>query len=53
MIFDNTWDTNFAANSCGIMEFSYEVLADGGFRREELPDVAQALNKEPILIINT
>ncbi|WP_343247783.1 hypothetical protein [Diplocloster hominis] len=53
MIFDNTWDTNFVCNSCGIMEFGYEVLADGGFQSEELPDVVQSMNKEPILIINT
>ena len=52
MIFDNTWDTNFVCNSYGIMEFCYEVLADGGFQTDELPDVVQTVNKEPILIIN-
>jgi hypothetical protein len=26
MVFDNTWDTNFAADSHGIMEFNYDLV---------------------------
>ncbi|MCX5642070.1 MAG: hypothetical protein NTY10_02340 [Candidatus Omnitrophica bacterium] len=43
MIFDNTWDTNFFADSHGVMEFNYDLLwkpdADYNFTTKEITDV--------------
>jgi hypothetical protein len=51
MIFNNFWYTNFAADEHGIMEFQFDLVwlrtAD-----DRLPDLAEALAGEPVVLIN-
>ena len=52
MIFDNFWETNFVADSYGVMEFRFDLAW-----RKELPasgvaDLARTLALEPQVIIN-
>ena len=53
MIFDNFWETNFVADSHGVMEFRFDLAW-----RKELPpsvrvaDVARTLASEPQVMIN-
>jgi hypothetical protein len=53
MIFDNFWETNFVADSHGVMEFRFDLAW-----RKELPasvrvaDVARTLASEPQVLIN-
>jgi hypothetical protein len=53
MVFDNFWETNFVADSHGVMEFRFDLAW-----RKELPasvrvaDVARTLASEPQVLIN-
>ncbi len=52
MIFDNFWETNFVADSHGVMEFRFDLAW-----RKELPasgvaDLARTLASEPQVMIN-
>ena len=52
-IFDNTWYTNFVADSHGVMEFQFDLVwrkpADG---QVQMDDLAEALQVEPAVLIN-
>ena len=48
MLFNNTWDTNFAADEHGAMEFAFDLLCGGGLPE----DAACRAATEPVAIIN-
>ena len=47
MLFNNTWDTNFAADAIGVMEFSFDLLCG---QNDESAAVQAAL--QPVVIVN-
>lgn len=52
MVFDNTWDTNFVADSHGIMEFNYDLIwkesVEDGIDAGKL---AEGLTSEPVVLV--
>ena len=50
MVFDNSWHTNFVADSHGTMEFQFELV----WRREIAgpAELADALTSDPIVLVN-
>jgi hypothetical protein len=53
VLFDNTWDTNFAADEHGIMEFTFDLMLHKKARPEDLTDELDALGTEPVVMIRT
>ena len=50
-LLDNTWNTNFAANPCGLMSFRFGAVAQ---IPEEMADtVVQAMETEPVVVVKT
>jgi hypothetical protein len=50
MLFNNTWDTNFAADSHGIMEFSFDITC--GSKAEDTETRVRSLAAAPIVAVN-
>ena len=54
LVFDNTWMTNFVADSHGIFEFRFDLVwkdADAIKTTQDAADIAEAVLSEPQLII--
>lgn len=53
MIFDNTWFTNFVANSHGVMEFQFDLVwKEKGQGAASIDELAKSLEVEPTVMIN-
>jgi hypothetical protein len=50
MVFDNSWHTNFVADSHGTMEFQFDLVWRGSMANPA--DLAQALVAEPLVLWN-
>jgi Glycosyl hydrolases family 38 N-terminal domain len=50
MIFDNSWHTNFVADSHGPMEFQFDLVWRASLDRPQ--DLAEALAGDPIMLLN-
>ena len=51
MLFNNTWLTNYAANSSGVMDFQYDLA----WMDRIAPDIdvlAESLSSEPTPLVN-
>jgi hypothetical protein len=51
MVFNNTWFTNYVANSNGVMDFQYDLV----WRKQMIDDVspvAESLVSDPVALIN-
>lgn len=49
-LFDNSWDTNFEANSMGLFEYRFDLLqGDAGLDRKV---IAQAMMLDPAVLVN-
>jgi hypothetical protein len=51
MLFNNTWDTNFAADSHGIMEFTFNAAHCPA--AEDAETLARSLATSPVVLVNT
>jgi hypothetical protein len=50
MLFNNTWDTNFAADSHGVMEFTFDIAPCDDVRHAEA--LAWSLTTAPVVAVN-
>jgi hypothetical protein len=50
MLFNNTWDTNFAADSHGIMEFTFDIAHCPSVESAE--GLAVSLAASPVVAVN-
>ena len=51
-IFDNTWDTNFIADSHGVMTFKYDIIIGENFDDFSMvKNLAEGFIKEPIITV--
>ncbi|HEY5585746.1 MAG TPA: hypothetical protein VIK78_14820 [Ruminiclostridium sp.] len=53
MVFDNTWDTNFACDSHGIMEFNYDLVWKENIECNQIEQLVQGLTMEPVVMVKT
>jgi len=52
MIFDNTWDTNFVADSNGVMEFTFNLSWIKDIEQEsEAAKIAQSMSLDPVVLV--
>jgi hypothetical protein len=54
LVFDNTWMTNFVADSHGIFEFRFDLVwrdLDGAVTAQDSADLAETLLSEPQVVI--
>jgi hypothetical protein len=51
MLFNNTWDTNFAADSQGIMEFSFDLAHCPAAAEAET--LGRSMTRTPLVLVNT
>jgi hypothetical protein len=52
-IFDNTWDTNFIADSHGVMTFRYDILLGENFDDfTAVKNIAEGLTTDPLVTVN-
>lgn len=51
MIFNNFWYTNFVADEHGIMEYQFDLIWRQN-TESRVPDLAEALETEPLVLIN-
>lgn len=52
MVFDNTWDTNFAADSHGIMEFKYDLAWRESSSTAEASRIAESLARDFVVKVD-
>ena len=50
-LFDNIWDTNFAANTCGMMRFRFSAAAC--VPQSCLQNVAESMQTDPVIVVKT
>jgi len=52
MIFDNTWDTNFVADSNGVMEFTFDLawIKDIG-KGNKAEKIAESMSLDPVVLV--
>lgn len=51
MVFDNSWDTNFVADSHGIMEFNYDLIWRDWVEEKDIGKIVENLTTEPIVAV--
>lgn len=50
-LLDNTWNTNFAANPCGLMQFRFDAAAE--VLEEAAKAVVCSMETEPVIVVKT
>jgi hypothetical protein len=54
MIFDNTWDTNFVADSHGVMEFTFDLVwRKEGIEGSEAARLAESVSNDLLVLVKS